>query len=406
MIRKVFNKTKRYIADFGLRISSSAITTISNQLVLLPVLASIFSAAEYGAILTVVGIKNIIAGTLGNSLFSTRLVMESEYIENKVRGDFNRLSIFSSALSIIVMLVTVLFISELDTVSLIIIIPATVLYTFNAYMVVWYTVKLEFKKGLIHSIVVSIGTLSGVALVCFTHLWALAYLVTATFGFVFVTTQTGIQKEGFQRTRLLKKTTLKWLILGLATLLTNIVTYLDRLVLYPLLGSDAVATFYTASFFGKAVSVIAMPVAGVLLGYYAQKDYSMTLKKYWLINALCGGALLVFCIFTVFFGEAITGILFPKLIQDASPYIFIANMASAIAAIIQLVQAASLKYAKTYWQIVMQVIYLGVYFCLGMILMQENGLMGFCVAFLIANIARLVMLLTICQISIKNKIMV
>jgi hypothetical protein len=149
---------------------------------------------------------------------------------------------------------------------------------------------------------------------------------------------------------------------------------------------------------------LAMPISGVLLGYYAQKSFSMTLTKYWLINALCGGILLAFGIFTFFFGESLTGLLFPKLIQDASPYIFIANIASATAAVIQIVQSASLKYAKTYWQITMQIIYLGVYFCLGTILMQKNGLMGFCIAFLVANVTRLVMLLIICHFSIKNEV--
>ncbi len=386
--------------------SSSLITTFANQIVLLPVLASVFSETEYGTILTVVGIKNIISGTLGNSLYSTRLVMDSRYKEQGQVGDFNLMATMASVIGAVAMAISFFFVKDLNVKTLLLLLPLIAMSTLNNYFGVWYPLKLEFKKGLVNSLVISVGTLLGVAVMRGTHIWPISYLGSAVFGFIFVTTQTGVIKEGFKRTNLFATTSKKWFALGITTLLVNIVTYLDRLILFPLLGGGAVATFHTASYFGKAVSILAMPVASVLLGYYAQKDFKMTLKKFWLVNALCGVTLLVFAVFSAFLGEAVTGLLFPKLVQEAAPYIFIANMASATAAVIQLVQSASLKYAKTYWQVVMQVAYLGVYFGAGMILMQKNGLMGFCIAFLLANITRLVMLLVICHYSIKNEVVI
>ncbi len=396
------DKIVRYAKDFSLRISASVLTTFANQIVLLPVLASIFSSSEYGKILTIVGIKNIISGTLGNSLQSTRLVVNEKYeIENQ-KGDFNVLIIISSIVSILAMFITMLVMKSIDYYSIFALAIITAFYTFNAYATVWYPITLEFKKGLMHSIIVSVGTLIGVGLVFVTHFWPMAYFCSALAGTLFIVKNTGILREGRKITSLFNPTVIKWIILIAATLLTNLVTYLDRLILYPIIGSEAVATYSTASYFGKAVSIIAMPVASVMLGYYAQKNFKMSLKRYWIINGMCGGVLVCFALFSLVAGRWVTGLLFPSLVLEASPYIFIANMSAAIAAIVQIVQAASLKYAKTYWQIVIQLVYLSVYFVLGIVLMKLDGLMGFCYASLIAVITRLFLLIVICHFSLSK----
>ena len=166
------------------------------------------------------------------------------------------------------------------------------------------------------------------------------------------------------------------------------------------MGAAAVSTFSTATYFGKALSVLAMPVAGVMLSYYAQRDFGMTRKRYWMINGACLGMLGVFALFSLLLGKWVTGLLFPTLIEGAGPYIFIGNLSAAIAALVQIVQTAAMKYAKTFWQLVVQIVYLVVYFGLGMILIGSFGLMGFCVASLIANSVRLVMQIVIGHIAL------
>ncbi len=399
----LFAKGKRLTSDFILRISSSLITTFANQIVLLPILAAVFDEAMYGTILTVVGIKNIISGTLGNSLYSTRLVMNSEYEERGKHGDFNPLIAAGSAVSVVAMIVTALVFGTLDTATWLLLIPVTVLYTLNVYLIVWYPVKLEFRKSFVHSIIVSIGTLIGTGLVYVTKLWPLAYLCSALAGFIFLVCRTGVLKEPFCRTPLFKKTTVKWGVMIGATLLTNVVTYLDRLVLNPLMGPEAVATYSTASYFGKALSVLAMPVASVLLGYYAQRNFKMTRRLFWLTNAAYGAVFVLYLAVSLVAGEWVTGLLFPTLVADAAPYIFLANASAALAAVIQLVQSVALKYAPTYWQIFIQIGYLGLYFGLGVYFLSLWGLMGFCIASLIANVFRMGVLLIISHIALKPR---
>lgn len=390
-LTKLWSKSKRVTSDFILRISSSVLTTFANQIVLLPLLAAVFDAETYGFLLTLISIKNIIAGTLGNSLYSTRLIVNSKYEEENKTGDFNRLIAIATVLGVVVMAVVMVFMDGVTWLTGILLIPVVALYTLNSYLGVWYPVTLQFRKSLVHSIVVSIGTIIGAVIVYLTKVWTLAYLASALAGFLFVTRKTGILKEGFGKTNLMRLTVSKWGILMITTLLVNVVTYLDRLVLYPLLGPEAVSTFSTATYFGKALSVLAMPIAGVMLSYYAQRNFAMTRKRYWVINGACGAMLGLFAVFSLLMGKWVTGLLFPTLIDEAGPYIFIGNLSAALAALVQIVQTAAMKYAKTGWQLVVQIAYLVVYFALGMILIGSFGLMGFCVASLCANAVRLIM---------------
>ena len=79
-------------------------------------------------------------------------------------------------------------------------------------------------------------------------------------------------------------TLIKYIILIFTGLSTTLSTYLDRLIIYPLLGGDAVTVYTVASFFGKSLGIVMTPIAGVLLGYYAQRNFIMTKKKFWSIN--------------------------------------------------------------------------------------------------------------------------
>lgn len=397
---EIFNKGIKIASDFILRISASVLTTFANQIVLLPMLAFIFDADMYGLILTLFGIQNIISGTLGNSLYSTRLIVNSRYEDENQIGDFNRLILISGAISVIAMAIISRIVGKVSGLIWVLLLPVVLVYTLNAYLTVWYPIKLQFKKSFVHSMVVSIGTLLGAFLVYMTHIWPLAYLASGLAGFLFVSRKTEIFREGFSKTELMTVTARKWIILILTTLLANTVTYLDRLMLYPLLGSAAVATFSTASYFGKALSVLAMPVASVMLGYYAQTGFKMTRKRFWLINAACGIMLFAFACFSLLLGKPVTGFLFPKIVEDAASYIFIANISSAIAAIVQIIQATALKYAKTYWQIIIQIAYFIIYFGFGIILINTNGLMGFCIASFSANIFKTIMILLISHMAL------
>jgi len=180
----------------------------------------------------------------------------------------------------------------------------------------------------------------------------------------------------------------------------NVVTYLDRIFLYPIIGGEQVTIYTVSSFIGKSIGLVITPVAGVLLSYYSQKSFTMTVKKYWKINGitfLAGGIIGGVAILVAPF---ITGILYPTVIEAARPYLIIANVASLVGALTNILAPSVLKFSNILWQIVLQLVYAVVYIGAGYILMQSMGLMGFCIATLLVNLIRMMILMAVGHFSI------
>ena len=92
---------KTIYKDFFINILASGIVTCVLQILIYPMLGQNFNIMDYGLLLTIMGVVNIIASAFGNSLNNTRLLKNNLY---KNPGDFNILLLFSSVFSFLLML--------------------------------------------------------------------------------------------------------------------------------------------------------------------------------------------------------------------------------------------------------------------------------------------------------------
>lgn len=399
------SKFKSISIDFIYNILSFLILTGVSQVIVYPVLAAQHSDTEYGIILTVMGIVNTLVVAFGNTLNNVRLIMETEYgIENKV-GDFNMLAL---VMSLIVFLCTIIINAIFFSTPRYIMIGLAlfaVLGTLKSYYCVSFRLALNFKKILVQHMVGAAGYLIGVGLLFIVSYWVLPFIIAEFFQLVFIFKYSKLHKEPLKTTSLLKRTTTKYIILIVTGFSSTLITYLDRLVIYPLLGAGAVSTYTVASYFGKSLGILMTPVAGVLLGYYAQKGFRMSSKLFWIINGTTMAVGAVFMIFSSMVAPPVTKLLYPSLYADAQSYIFAANMAATINVLCSLTQASVLKFAPTWIQIVKELAYGVVYVLCGYFLLNTYGLMGFCVAAIVANIIKLLVLYSIGSVYIgKNKL--
>ena len=72
--------------DFLINIIASTIYTFSRQIVVFPILASRLTDADYGTLLTVMGLVNVCTAIIGSTLNNIRLVQNSEYLRCGIRG--------------------------------------------------------------------------------------------------------------------------------------------------------------------------------------------------------------------------------------------------------------------------------------------------------------------------------
>lgn len=99
------------------------------------------------------------------------------------------------------------------------------------------------------------------------------------------------------------------------------------------------------------------PIAGVLLGYYAQKGFKMSKKLFWSINGLTFVIGVLFMVFSAIVAPIVTRVLYPTIYTNAAPYILAANLAATINVLCSLTQASVLKFAPTWVQIIKELAY-------------------------------------------------
>ena len=396
------NKLK-VLQDFSYSILASLISVGVTQLLLYPVLANIFGSKEYGQLLTIMGIVNTISSAVGNTLNNTRLIQQTKYDEMKLKGDFNFLLSIANIIGFIITILIGNILIGFDLLTNLLLSVLTVLISVKSYFAVGYRIKLDYKMNFFSNLITSIGYIIGIIIAIFTSVWPIAFILGESFCIIFLLFTSDLHKETITITALFSETTSKYLMLIITGLLGNLLVYLDRLIIYPVLGGEAVSIYTTAAVFGKSLGVLMTPIAGVMLSYFSQKSFVMTRKRFWNINILVFIFSFLFFLFTVCIAPWFTGILYPKFIEKATPYILYANIAAIIAVASNIIQPSVLKFSPTYWQVVKEIVYGIIYLGLGYLSLLNYGILGFCWAAIIANLVRLILLCIIGTIFIKEK---
>lgn len=396
-------KERKIVIDFIYNIIASVVLTAILQIIVYPSLAMLFSAEVYGQMLTIIGIANIFVVSFGGGLNNARLIQNSLYEEKGFTGDFSLLLWISSCIGPIVFGILTFVFFKVKGVAFVLLLLYVSLGVINGYYSVAFRIVINYRANLIYNVIKGIGHIVGLVLAYTVQNWSITFLLGELFGLIYVLYVTSIYKEKIQLTSLFLKTFKIYLVLIGTNLISNIVNYLDRIFLYPILGGEEVSIYTVSSFVGKMVGLLVTPVAGVLLSYYAQRNFQMTVKKYWLINGITmiGGG--VAGMVAIILAPWITQLLYPTIAEAARPYMILANAASMVGALSNILSPSVLKFANIFWQMVIQLVYVALYALLGYYFMIGYGLSGFCLASLLVNLVRMTMLLGIGHVSIRGK---
>jgi O-antigen/teichoic acid export membrane protein len=370
----------------------SGIVTLVLQLIAYPFLAKYLGSVEYGTILTEMGIANILVVTLGGGLNNTRLIQHETYIKQGITADYAIMAVSSSIFGGAAIALTMPFVFGLQGANLAFLVGYVVLGVLNGYYSVGLRLKLDFKGLLFVNTLLALGYLAGVGLLYITGFWAFVFFAGEVAASIYYFTKQEIVREPLARSKLFKESFSKWMLLIGSAVISNVVIYLDRLIIYPVMGANDVAIYTVATFFGKALGLVAAPIAGVLLSYFAQADFVMNLRRFNGLALLSIAACGAFTLVSVLVSPAVSGFFYPTIIASAKPYLFIANLAAIVFVSASFIRPAVLKYAPTVWQPVIQGIYGVTYFVCGYIALQRGGMMAFCYAILGANALNLIIL--------------
>ncbi len=384
---------KKILSDVVFNIAASLIPMFALQFIILPLIASRVDSNIYGQLLSLVAFMNLSGGTLGNILNNSKLINYKKYHELKINGDYTIYTRIFLILNFLLMIFGIWFYgNSLDTIGVVTLIIASLLLLIKGYARVEFRLNLNFKNILLESIFLLIGYLIGLLLFLFSGYWQFIYLCGFASSITFIYKKTNILKEPPVKTSLFKQTSNQIITLLISGLLLSLGTYVDKLLLYPLLGGLAVSIYYTATILGKSISLLIQPITGVLLSYFAQ------LKRFDVKNfyVLFGISIIIGSVgygIIVLVSEPLLKLLYPKYVDEAMKYIYITTLSTIIIIITNIINSVVLKFCNVKWQFIINGIYMLAYILTSTILLKQYGLMGFCNGILIASIVKLVVML-------------
>ena len=394
---------KSIYIDSILNILASLVLTIATQLITYPYLGRNFSKHEYGMILTLMGVINAIGVSIGNSLNNTRLLLQSKYERKNLNGDFNLIFLCMSIISAFFIYILSIYFFKIHFLDALGCVIVTFLVSFRAYYSVGFRIIIDYKKVLATNIWGLCGYLIGIILTSVIKSWLLIFIIGELFSCVYIFLKSHIVRENFKKTILIKKSLTKYFFLMSSAILSNLMLYMDRFLIFPLLGAGLVSSYTVASYLGKTAGIIMNPISGVLLTYYA-KENNLSIRNFYkrVLIFLLGSMAIYFGILLA--GIPVTRILYPTLVYDSFPYFKIANLAAIALIFGNTIQPTLLRYCHSKWQLITQGLYFIVYLSSSYYGMLINGLVGFCYAVLFSNFFRVIfMILVITFTLIKRK---
>lgn len=381
------SRLTRISGDFFINILASVVYTFARQIVVFPLLAARMTDGDYGTLLTVSGLANVCTAMIGISLNNIRLIEDSRYQEQGLQGDFNLLCLLGSGASVV--FAAVLWrMFALSAATAVLLAAYLVVSNFYQYATAFFRLELNFKRTLWCNVVVSAAYCAASLVFATAELWPAVFLVGEGAGLLFAAGTTPLFREPLTRTPLFVSTAVTLLTYMSTGLIGNLLQYADRMILYPVLGSESVSYYSTASFFGKSAGIVMTPIAGVLLGYFAQKDFKASKKLFAIVNGCSLACLAVFLLGCWIFAPWFTRLLYPSLYESAAPYIFLANLASAVSIAGSMAQPMVLKGCSIRWTLLTQVLYGASYLFFAWLWLPGYGLLGFCWASIASGAVR------------------
>ena len=379
-------KYKNFFSDMILNMIGFGIYIIAQQILLLPILAKIVDDTIYSNIVLYISILNVVCNVTGGELGNVRLVRDSAYKEKNVHGDFTRILLSISPI-ITVIVFPILIYLKYSIIGSILYTLTILMANVRLYATCFYRLEQKFNKVIIQNIFYLFGIILSLILFKFIGNIYLLLFIPECVSLIYALKNSDILIMGLKKTNEMKKTIRKFGGLGFVSLLTNLMNYFDKFLIYPMFGATSVAVYYAVNSMSKIASLITNPMSSVILSWVANSDEKKNKKKILKMTLISNiPILLVVTIITIPLTYIALRILYSQYMEDALVLIIPIAITTAFGTAATLIKSVLLKYTNTNKLVVTYIIYFAIFSLLGYNLSKSQGLIGFTVANLIAKI--------------------
>ena len=389
-------KFKKISEDIIINLIGTGIGLFVLQLIIYPLIALNLDSNSYGQMQAIISMIYMISGTLGGTLSTTRLVREYDYNEKKLKGDYNLISLICLMIIIIsIPLILVVYGNEYQLVDKVLIVLIGIFNFTGNYLSVGFRLKINYKAIFVSKLIGTGGYLIGFGLFYVTDKWQFVFIISFALETLFCIIKTDLFKEPFRWTKLICETNKTFINLGVANLLSRTLTYVDKLLLYPLLGGTAVSIYYTANIFGKLIIMTVEPITNVILSYLS-KEKTIS-KKIWKVTIpLAGVSCLIMYIFCLFISSPIIRFFYPQWADPAIKLVPLTTLCLAVSAFINIIYPFTLKLIESNKQIIINGTGIIVYIISALLLYKSYSITGCCLALLMSYLAKLLLIFIFC----------
>ena len=388
------NKKKAFW-DSVLNIAATAVPLLVLQLIALPIMGDQMGTDQYGLAVSIISLMTLFSHVFGNVLNNIRLITRDEYEDNRISGDFNVLLLISLPINTVIMVLGTWWLEgSFDFVNILFIILSGAGIILWEYLIVAFRLTLNYSKILLGNVALSIGYLAGLGLFLLTGYWQLVYLMGSVFSVAFVLCTTKLIREPYHRTKLFFSTTQKSIILTVASFFNTALNYVDKLILFPLLGGAVVSVYYSATIFGKVISTGIQPISSVMLSYFSRLK-SFRKENFWLLFFISTAIGVIGYVICIVCSGPVLDMLYPQWAEESMKYIYITTATAIVGMVSSVMNPVILKFCSLNWQVAINGINFVVYIVVTLIFLSVWGLYGFCIGILIANLVKLFLIILV-----------
>lgn len=372
------------------------------QVVLYPFFNQRLGAERFGVVLTLLSVVAIMGSTFGTAANYSRMVSHTRGKDSN--GDYNLFLLMVAGLSLVVALCTFWWLGERGAgyfISYFLLMVVTVL---RYYGDVEFRLNLNYRRFFFYYVLISAGYVTGIIAYPAMQSWVLAMLLGEALAVLYVIFSGKIfSRPWLRRSEYFKENLKSLLLLSGTELIAALVLNSDRLLLQLFAGGTAVTIFYAATLIGKIISLVSMPLNGVIMGHLARYEGKMPSGVF---LKICGGSLgagILMDGVCVGVSYVFVKIMYPDIFDLVAPYFWLANAGQIFYFISNTLTVILLRFTDEKYQLYIHLIYLAVFLALAIPMTALWQLWGMAWALVIVNGMKILVIMIVGKVQLDKK---
>lgn len=377
----------RFLIDLFFNTLSLVIYIASQQLFLMPIMSKTLSESSFALFIMYNSIFSIISNSLGSELGIVRQI----YNQKKESDDYNYILTYLLIFVFVVSFVCVLVLGYdyFDTFMLCFVI---ILANVRLYIGAYFRMFRKFSFVLIQNLLYMLGIIIGVALFNFFPLVWLPCIFAELLSFLFSYNNSDVKFIIQVHIKKINRNIItSFKNYSLIEFLINMMTYFDKILIYPVLGVTSVNIYYATSTMSKMVSLITNPMHGVLLSWINNDDKKKRNNIVSLCLKYCFPIIIIVSIISIPLTYFAVKFFYNQYLEQSIMIIIPIGIGVGFSFASSIIKAFLLKFIESRALLKTYVYYLICFVILSLLLSNLYGLLGFAYANMFSNIILIIL---------------